>query len=168
MTIRKKSGFNKIGFICIFIVFLFNSIGIGYANWESEIKMNAVISTGYINPVFSDFEIIRIGEFLKIKGVEISHDKKTINLKIDGVKKGDLIKVKYKVENQGTIPIYCKVNSKVTTPVAIFIEESSEEIIGCYGKNTEGIIKVLVNDVEPGKTYNFSVGLSFRQYNMLN
>ena len=73
--------------------------------------------------------------------VEISDDKKQMNVFIKNAYPGYSAKIRYKIENQGTIPITCKVNCDTVDYIKVDIEEP-EGIIYGFGDYREGVIDI--------------------------
>lgn len=73
--------------------------------------------------------------------VEISDDRKHINIFIKDAYPGYSAKIRYKIENQGTIPITCKVSCDTVDYITVDVEEP-EGIIYGFGDYREGVINI--------------------------
>lgn len=77
----------------------------------------------------------------EVSYVEISDDKKQMNVFIKNAYPGYSAKIRYRIENQGTIPITCKVNCETVDYIKVNIEEP-EGIIYGFGNHREGVIAI--------------------------
>jgi hypothetical protein len=81
----------------------------------------------------------------EVSYVEISDDKKQMNVFIKNAYPGYSAKIRYRIENQGTIPITCKVNCETVDYVKVDIEEPGGTIYG-FGDFREGVIDIELED----------------------
>lgn len=179
MHIRKRRKLfrrNRIGIIYASLIFLLNVVGIGYGNWQGEIKVENVISTGNIRPVFTQCKVSEDNN-QKLAVVKLSQDKKQMSININNAYPGYCAKITYTVTNEGSIPIYCKIAGSPEKSDAINITVP-EGIIKGYGDSKEGAIVITANDLIKQETqnnyesdsenYHYTVNLLFKQYNMLD
>jgi hypothetical protein len=164
MDLKKKRNpirLSKRGIIYISLIIVLNTAGVGYGNWNMDIKSQSVISTGGIDPVFVECEITEESEREEnekaapeeafaviadeaeeeVSYVEISEDKKRMDVYIKGAYPGYSAEIKYIIENQGTIPIQCRMGCGSIDGINVEIEEPEEVIYG-FGDSAEGVIRI--------------------------
>lgn len=225
---------NKRGIIFISIILMMNIIGVGYGSWNGGLKVQNIISTGSIDPVFVECEIEeeekedyeeeeltesstclseeacidvdseainpeRFG-LMNYEGtedieteasyVEISEDKKRMDVFINNAYPGYRAKIKYKIENYGTIPVKCIVTCDSIDGIKVDIKEPEGNIYG-FGDCREGTIAIeldkdILEELDKDKEqnartvrveeeeaekeeivdYEFIIDLAFEQYNI--
>ena len=178
---RLKGKFlNKYGLIFSSIIIFMNIAAIGYGDWQKDLKIRNVISTGSIDPVFSSCEIVenRIMEDnsevpvdigMKGTAAEITNGGKSMYIYINDAYPGYSANIYYTLTNNGSIPVICTINNPSTDLITVDMEEPEMYINGCGGSGY-GCIRVTVNDMpeefEKSQECNLMVDMNFRQYNI--
>ena len=163
-------GLSRLGIVYISIIIMLNIVGIGYGSWQSDIKLESIIATGNIDPVFSQYEITdnNCDQKLGDTKIEISEDKKMMTIAISDAYPDYSATITYTVTNQGSIPVYCEIDSKSAEQVTIKVVKEPEGIINGYGDSREGVINIIVKEIKEKESYDSAICLRFRQYNMLD
>lgn len=174
---KRHKGLSKTGCIYISIIVLLNLIGVGYGYWADGLEIQNTVSTGNIDPVFSDYTISSLDkekepayETIDSKeDIKEEKDKKTLKINIDNAYPGYSVNIDYTITNRGTIPIICKPEPTIncTAPIDVHVMQPSDIIKGDGGRQ-RGTITITVGDVKENSKYNFSIDLSFKQFNALN
>lgn len=143
MTLKRKR--KQVGkkLIIISSIVLLNMMGVSYAYWTDQLQIVTTLSTGGINPVFSEgnIKIVRADgdendskSTLSNLNLELKDDNHTIVIKGD-IEEGYKAIIDYGINNNGTIPI--KYNQNPNNSV------QQEELIVQDG------LKILLNQ-QPG------------------
>lgn len=164
MKKRKKVKLkNNIGVVCIISIIMLNAVGVGYAYFVNSLNINAVITTGTINPIFSYAKIVRENPETNSANVSISEDGKSMIIQAQNGLPGYSFYVNYNVRNNGSIPVTCKLLNNEIDSSIILDSQIPAGGIQSLGGIGEGSFKITLGNVERNKNYNFSINLFCQQ-----
>jgi hypothetical protein len=151
--------------ISISMVVFFSVIGIGYAYWGTAINVCSFISTGSMDVVFDSCTYEDEEDIATVSDIEISEDQKNIKIDIENAYSGYSVAIKYRILNNGDIPVYCKVTSNEESFADIEFEDP-ERVIDPNGEAEEGTVTITITDQVTGNTaYQLNLYLDYVQYN---
>lgn len=166
MRRRKKARLGKISKISIIVITTLNLVGITYAQWNDSLDINSIVSTGEIDPYFTNIVEPPNSPYGNLT-VEIVDDK---TIKVEGiVTKAYSGVILYQIRNKGTLPIktdFETVFSYGSRGGEIFARNSKTYITpdseGRNGTEPDGMIGITANALKK-QTYELSGDIIVKQ-----
>lgn len=180
---RKKHSMVKVTMFITLIVAM-NIIGISYGHWQEGLTSEVQVSTGYIEPYFSDkVEVKKSRDFNKLKA----------SLKMDKRKEGNYVKLTGEIEsrkkgkftldytvcNNGSLPIkfdseaYMELNRKLLSKkqgnFKILKDKPADVVIypkdyKFTGKDAKGSLTLQIDAPEEAGEYEFEIEIPYKQW----
>lgn len=148
---RKRKKRFSASIICIVIIAVLSITGVSYSYWSNDININTIISTGNINPYFSECSELEDLDVL------VSNKKITISGEITLGYNRELF---FYIKNSGNTPVKCE---NIINPNPDFFQEVKvpDNILKA---NNSGEGKLLINPVTEG-LYNYAFNIPVKQPN---
>lgn len=108
---KSKRKFRPRYILIISSIVLVNMVGVSYAYWNDSLEIDTHISTGILETKFTEAKITREGDSIEGEGIvkaSSNENKITISTTEGGVSENYKGKLRFKVENTGSIPIVIK------------------------------------------------------------
>ena len=171
IKLKKNITSTKFFIVSISVVVFLCVIGIGYSNWDKGIGLSSFFSTGSMNVVFDSCEVLEEKApspdepaDAKVSNLKISHKGKNLDFAIENAYPGYWATIKFKVINNGDIPVYCKLVTGVESNLIKI--DNPPKVLEANGGNGEGTFKITVPESETESTKcNLDLSLEYVQYN---
>ncbi|MTV49999.1 hypothetical protein GJ688_13545 [Heliobacillus mobilis] len=163
MKQRKSSYHTEV--ICLALTVSFSVIGVGFGNWQQGLTIKGVVTTGEINPVFSECEVA--GESVwpsRIEDCRITDGGKRLEIRLKDVTPDYRAHLKYEITNRGTVPVKVRTETEnADEGVHLHVNNPNGVIDGGHRKKGELVIEV--GAVEENQDSSFTVDLDYIQWN---
>lgn len=163
----KKSKFHKchyVSLICISFTVFFSVLGVAYAAWTEGLSVKGTVTTGYIDPVFSECEVIKENSESNLADSIIENGGKTLRLFISNAYPGYAVTFQYAVKNRGSIPVECSPVIKNDNPGITVTLDKPAGVVGGFDDSKTGLVTLSVDTVEENTEYFFTTELIFQQW----
>ncbi len=158
---KKSRSFYQWGVFCLTAIAALSFLGVGYASWDGNLKLFQSISSGNIDPYFSNYELDPTNN--EQEGLQIIREEDVITI-TGKVQPGYQGILSYEVTNRGTVPVKCSlIDGDQNLPEGITIQ-GPERII--RGKNGFGKGKLNIYAGQEGN-YEFEAKLTIHQWNAM-
>ena len=167
---RKGKNVRYIGIICLAMVVLLSAIGVGFGAWQEGVQVQGVVATGDIDPVFSRCEVLgeSCSPSLASVNLEGAGNGKKLGIQLHGAYPGYYGRFQYWVKNEGTVPAsYRVVAINSDAGIKVTLSDPTAVVIG-GGEEQPGELTISADNIDEGKTYDFTVDLDFRQWNAID
>ena len=169
---RGKQFFYDKFFLCLIVVFSLSAVGIGYATWQDALKLGGTLTTGAIDPVFTEARLGDTGEgWGKGEGngsgkeiglIEIIDEGKSLLVRMDNPKHGNYF-LTYTIKNRGNLPAEVQlITQTYGDALDLQILQEPEGVIAGE-KTVSGRLKISVEKVKEDCVAGFMVQLVCKQ-----
>jgi len=137
-------------------------IGISYSGFNGLTQFNHCVSTGNMDVVFSDLNLIEGASSPCSANAEIMKEGKWIEINIEDAVPGYSATFSYEVSNNGTVPVIYELDELGENEMITI--SSDERFIAPEGGKAQGQIKIsLADDALSSEDYALDLMLTFQQ-----
>ena len=151
-------------------------MGVGLAAWGDELQIHGNVTTGHLELAFTDCWFIKQVADRKPPGgldpttAQVYCYSDHINIEIEDAYPGYNAWFGYEIENRGTLPAAFqasfKTSSEYLVPGTLQVKNTLTKGVLESGETATGEIHITVMGVEEEETYDFSLELEFKQWNL--
>jgi hypothetical protein len=154
--------------LILMLLIMINLLGIGYGYWGNEVSIKNTISTGCINTLITDLEVVQDNPYLQntsdqLASALLNADKKGFHIRIDKAYPNVTTKIRFTIVNKGSIPVFCKYDGTSSDTIDVSLENP----IGMLNPEEIKIGYILINikNINHNEKINIPIGFKFIQYN---
>lgn len=174
---RKNSvGLSRYSLLGITIIFSLGFMGIGFAAWNDSITLDTTLTTGYLEPVFTEATLSLSGEDWgegigqgsdeDVGTAKILYGGKSLSVELDEAERDGEYYLTFAIKNEGPLPVKLKdfhIESGEYLKVSMH-HEPEKELLDRQ-EETEGQLKIQVKDpqIDEDCSDSFIVKLDYHQ-----
>lgn len=174
---RKNSvGLSRYSLLGITIIFSLGFMGIGFAAWNDSITLDTTLTSGYLEPVFTEATLssgggdkgkgIGQGSDEYFRAVKIFNGGKSLSVELDEAERDGEYYLTFAIKNEGPLPVKLKdfhIESEEYLEVSMHHEP--EKVVLDRLEETRGQLRIQVKDPQIEEDYSdrFMVELDYQQ-----